>query len=160
MCVVFPQQHATKLSRFYDPTCPSDIVPGQKQKGPRRTGLPQVVHPTSPVFSTPAGQMVAPRQGILHPMTSAVAVNVPSGDHVSEIIIGGSRHLPAREIARSYGYVSDYVSRLCRQSKVRGRRLGKLWYVDTESFAAFVRDQAHGPTLSPNPQEPTTKPAV
>jgi hypothetical protein len=77
-----------------------------------------------------------------------------------EINIGGVPYHSAAEIVRKYGYVRDYVARLCRQGKVRGRRLGKLWYVDTESFATFVRGQAHGPILSPNPQEPTTKPAV
>jgi hypothetical protein len=72
-------------------------------------------------------------------MTSAVAiVNAPS-DQVSEIIISGSRHLPAGEIARAHGYVRDYVARLCRQGKVHGRQLGRLWYVDAESFSAFVR---------------------
>jgi hypothetical protein len=66
-----------------------------------------------------------------------------------EINIGVVPYHPAAEVARKYGYVRDYVARLCRQGKVRGRRLGKLWYVDAESFAAFVRGQAHGRTLSP-----------
>ena len=56
-----------------------------------------------------------------------------------EINIGGVPHHSAAEIARKYGFDRDYVARLCRQGKARGRRLGKLWYVDTESFAAFVR---------------------
>jgi hypothetical protein len=56
-----------------------------------------------------------------------------------EINIGGVPYHSAAEIAGKYGYARDYVARLCRQGKVRGRRLGKLWYVDTESFAAFVR---------------------
>jgi hypothetical protein len=51
-----------------------------------------------------------------------------------EINIGGVPHHSAAEIARKYGYDRDYVARLCRQGKVRG--------------------QAHGRTLSPNPQEP------
>jgi hypothetical protein len=77
-----------------------------------------------------------------------------------EINIGGVPYHSAAEVAGKYGYVRDYVARLCRQGKVRGRRLGKLWYVDTESFAAFVRGQARGTTLSPNPQEPTNKHAL
>jgi hypothetical protein len=67
------------------------------------------------------------------------AVNVLPFDHEPKIVIGGARHLPARDIARTYGYVPDYVARLCRQNRVRGRKLGSLWYVDVESFAAFVR---------------------
>jgi hypothetical protein len=79
---------------------------------------------------------------------------------IYEINIGGVPYHPAAEIARKYGYDRDYIARLCRQGKVRGRRLGKLWYVDTESFAAFARGQAHGPTLSPTPSEGITKPTV
>jgi hypothetical protein len=63
---------------------------------------------------------------------------VVSVSRSGEVYIGGARYLPARDIARQYGYVSDYVTRLCREGKVRGRRLGRLWYVDAESFAAFV----------------------
>ena len=37
------------------------------------------------------------------------------------------------------GYVRDYVARLCREGKVAGRQLGRLWYVNLDSFAAFVR---------------------
>jgi hypothetical protein len=56
-----------------------------------------------------------------------------------EIYIGGARYLPAWEIARTHGYVRDYVARLCREGKVAGHQLGRLWYVDTDSFASFVR---------------------
>jgi hypothetical protein len=85
---------------------------------------------------------------------------VISASTTYEIKIGGVPYHSAAEVARKYGYVRDYVARLCRQGKVRGRRLGKLCYVDTESFAAIVHGQARGPTLSPNPLEPTHKPTV
>ena len=68
-----------------------------------------------------------------HAMNSPGAVISVSTTY--EINIGGVPYHSAAEIARKYGYVRDYVARLCRQGKVRGRRLGKLWYVDTE-FAA------------------------
>jgi hypothetical protein len=51
-----------------------------------------------------------------------------------EIYIGGSLYLPARE----HCYVRDYVARLYRQGKAAGRQLGRVWYVNAESFAAFV----------------------
>jgi hypothetical protein len=48
-----------------------------------------------------------PQRCMLYPMNFAVAaVNAP-GDQVLEIVIGGSRHLPARDIARTYGYAPD-----------------------------------------------------
>jgi hypothetical protein len=86
----------------------------------------------------------------------AVAVS-PSPD---EIYIGDARYLLADEIARTHGYALNYVASLCRLGKVRGCQLRGIWYVDTESFATFVRGQAHGRTLSPNPQEPTNKHTV
>jgi hypothetical protein len=70
----------------------------------------------------------------------------PSSD---EIYIGGARYSRADEIARTHGYARNYVASLCRLGKVRGCQLRGIWYVDTESFAAFVRSQARGTTLSP-----------
>jgi len=70
-------------------------------------------------------------------MNSPGIVNaMPTSD---EIYISGACYLPARNIARQHGYVRDYVTRLCREGKVQGRRLGTLWYVNTDSFAAFLR---------------------
>jgi hypothetical protein len=57
--------------------------------------------------------------------------------------------LLADEIARTHGYAGKYVASLCRLGKVRGLQLRAIWYVDTESFATFVRGQAHSTTLSP-----------
>jgi hypothetical protein len=68
-------------------------------------------------------------------MNTGTVASLPES---GELCIGGARYLPARDIARTHGYVRDYVARLCRQGKVDGRRLGRLWYVDTDSFAAFV----------------------
>jgi hypothetical protein len=65
-----------------------------------------------------------------------------------EIYIGGTRHLSARDTARKYCYVRDYVARLCRQGKVAGRQLGRLWYVDVDSFASFLK---HNNRSEPEP---------
>ena len=73
-------------------------------------------------------------------------VAVFDGNH---IFVDGRPFLSAREIARKHGCVRDYVTRLCRQGKVQGRRLGMLWYVDADSFAAFIHrtdsTEAHAP---------------
>jgi hypothetical protein len=52
--------------------------------------------------------------------------------------VNGVRYLSAREIARTHGNVRDYVARLCREGKVSGHRLGRNWYVDANSFTAFI----------------------
>jgi len=81
-------------------------------------------------------------------MNSPGIINImPTSD---EIYIGGARYLPAREIARTHGYVRDYVVRLCREGKVTGRRLGTLWYVNVESFATFIHRTDNPLTLERN----------
>jgi len=68
-------------------------------------------------------------------MNSPGIINImPTSD---EIYIGGARYLPARTVARDHGYVRDYVARLCREGKVARRQLGRLWYVNLDSFAPF-----------------------
>lgn len=53
-------------------------------------------------------------------------------------LINRRRFLLAQDIARKHGYVGDYVARLCREGKVPAHRIGKLWYADVNSFAAFI----------------------
>jgi hypothetical protein len=57
----------------------------------------------------------------------------------NEFVLNGARYLSAREIARTHGYVRDYVARICRQGTVHGHRLGRLWYVEVDSFTDFIR---------------------
>jgi hypothetical protein len=92
-------------------------------------------------------QVKVARCYILHAMNTGTVASVSES---GELYIGGARYLPARDIAAMHGYVRDYVARLCRQGKVDGRRLGRLWYVDTDSFAAFVshNDNHTGPGAS------------
>jgi hypothetical protein len=57
----------------------------------------------------------------------------------NEIIVDGIRYVSAGELAIAHGYVRDWVARLARQGTIRGRRLGGIWYVDEQSFAAYRR---------------------
>ena len=63
---------------------------------------------------------------------------VNAAPNANQFILNGARYLSAREIARTHGYVRDYVARLCREGKVHGHRLGRFWYVNADSFAAFM----------------------
>jgi hypothetical protein len=83
-------------------------------------------------------------------MTSMAVVNVAS--NANEFVLNGARYLSAREIARTHGYVRDYVARLCRQGKVSGHRLGRNWYVQVESFADFIG--RHENLRAPEPAHP------
>src|SRR3990167_730160 len=49
-------------------------------------------------------------------------------------------YITAGDAGRVVGYTSDYVARLAREKKVRGRRIGRQWLVDPQSLALFVAD--------------------
>ena len=51
-------------------------------------------------------------------------------------------YVPAREAALRVRLDPDYVSRLARQSRIRGRQVGRRWYVDQVSLDAFLAEQA------------------
>ena len=60
-----------------------------------------------------------------------------------EIFFDGIRHISANDAAASSGFTRDYIARLCRDGKVRGRRIGKNWYVDHNSFQSFLVGQEY-----------------
>ncbi|MBI5003521.1 helix-turn-helix domain-containing protein [Candidatus Kaiserbacteria bacterium] len=65
-----------------------------------------------------------------------------------EIFFDGMHYVSAREAAESSGFTRDYVGRLCRDGKVCGKRIGKLWYVDKNSFQAFLTTQEYSKSKS------------
>ena len=60
-----------------------------------------------------------------------------------------TRFLPARNLACVHGYVRNYVARLCREGRVTGRPLGRISYVNADSFAAFGRRNDNSAALEP-----------
>ena len=44
----------------------------------------------------------------------------------------------SRDASRKFDLSNDYISRLCRFGKVEGVLIGKVWYVNDESLAAFI----------------------
>ncbi len=47
-------------------------------------------------------------------------------------------HISAVEAGRQFGYTNDYISRLAREKKVMGMRVGRQWYVDARSLETFI----------------------
>ncbi|KKW19354.1 MAG: hypothetical protein UY63_C0016G0024, partial [Parcubacteria group bacterium GW2011_GWA2_51_10] len=60
-----------------------------------------------------------------------------------EIFFDGVRYLAAADAARETNLTRDYIARLCRDEKVRGRRIGKNWYVDHSSLQSFLITQQY-----------------
>jgi hypothetical protein len=64
-------------------------------------------------------------------------------DGADKIFFDGVSYIAAREAAREIGIVPDYITRLCRQGKIRGRRVGKNWYVEVPSLRRWATEQEH-----------------
>jgi hypothetical protein len=52
--------------------------------------------------------------------------------------ISQKKYYPSSAIASDFGYSVDYVSKLVREGKVAGERVGRQWYVDRQAFAQYV----------------------
>jgi len=52
------------------------------------------------------------------------------------------KYIPTRDAAHAADLHPDYVARLAREGKIRAKRLGRKWHVETDSLTAFVRAQA------------------
>ena len=61
----------------------------------------------------------------------------------NEISIDGVRYVSASQAAAEFGFVGDYVARLARTGKIRGRQLGRNWYVDRDALERFSARQEH-----------------
>ncbi|MBI5644463.1 hypothetical protein HY970_00005, partial [Candidatus Kaiserbacteria bacterium] len=55
-----------------------------------------------------------------------------------EIYFDGRRYISAYDASNIFGFTRDYVALLCRHGKVKGRRLGRNWYAEEESFRSFL----------------------
>jgi len=54
------------------------------------------------------------------------------------LVVNGKEYYPSAEIAQTFGYTSDYVSRIAREEKIIATRIGRQWFVDKDSFEEFV----------------------
>ena len=56
-----------------------------------------------------------------------------------DLYIDGIQYLTAREAGDVLDYAPDYISRLCREGRLRGRRSGKSWIVEADSLVPFLK---------------------
>jgi len=56
---------------------------------------------------------------------------------VQKISFGNKEYVKASEIAKRFRYTQDYVGQLCRSKKVDARLVGRTWYVEPDSVAAY-----------------------
>jgi len=49
--------------------------------------------------------------------------------------------ISTKEASSLSGYASDYLSRLCRERKIKGTRIGRAWLIEKSSLEEFVSAQ-------------------
>jgi len=49
--------------------------------------------------------------------------------------------ISSKEASVITGYVADYITRLCRQGKIRSQQMGRSWFIDKDSLLAFVEEE-------------------
>lgn len=66
------------------------------------------------------------------------------GGHTkNQITIDGVLYLSAAKVADMFGLTRDYVARLARSGKVKGRQVKRVWYVEARAFEAFFLEQLY-----------------
>ena len=56
---------------------------------------------------------------------------------MQKISFGNKEYVKASAIAKRFRYTQDYVGQLCRNKKVDARLVGRTWYVEPDSVAAY-----------------------
>lgn len=53
--------------------------------------------------------------------------------------INQKEYLPSAELGKKFNYTSDYISKLARDEKVLGTRVGRQWFVEPESLRTYIQ---------------------
>jgi hypothetical protein len=61
---------------------------------------------------------------------------------MDELEISGKRYISSRRAGKENKYHADYIGQLIRAKKVEGQKVGRAWYVDAESLAAYLGKEA------------------
>ncbi len=52
--------------------------------------------------------------------------------------VNNKTYLPSVVLAKEFNYTSDYISKLARDEKVLGTRVGRQWFIEPESLRTFI----------------------
>jgi hypothetical protein len=58
---------------------------------------------------------------------------------MEELIFGGQKFISSRRASKVTGYSTDYIGQLCRANKIKGRLVGRSWYVSEDAVASHVK---------------------
>ena len=65
---------------------------------------------------------------------------MPTTNNHEPLHVDGVEFLPARTAGRSVGYTSDYITKLAREEKLEAKRIGRQWFVSSDSLQKFVEE--------------------
>ncbi len=51
-----------------------------------------------------------------------------------EIVLGDQKYISSKRLSKHTHYTHDYISRLCREEKIKGKLIGRNWFVIPESL--------------------------
>jgi hypothetical protein len=57
--------------------------------------------------------------------------------------IDGIEYVPCKSAAKTAGLGAGYIARLCKKGAVRGKKMGRAWYVDDQSLKDFLISHSH-----------------
>ncbi|MFT5352426.1 MAG: hypothetical protein ACI9GH_000281, partial [Candidatus Paceibacteria bacterium] len=76
----------------------------------------------------------------------------------NEVNLDNKKYIPSKEAGDLLGYAPDYVSRLCREGKLEGKKMGRAWFVEEESIQKFVvANNKHQAEINSNLSKEITK---
>lgn len=55
-----------------------------------------------------------------------------------DIIFDNVKYYSLEDTQKLSGYTPNYIARLCREGDISARKIGKVWYVEAESFLVFL----------------------
>lgn len=55
------------------------------------------------------------------------------------LYVNGKRYVPSTELAKRFNYTSDYISKLARDEKILGTRIGRQWFIEPESLHTYIQ---------------------
>ena len=53
------------------------------------------------------------------------------------LTINGKKYIQSNQLAREFGYTTDYIGRLAREEKILATLVGRQWFVEPESLRVF-----------------------
>jgi hypothetical protein len=57
------------------------------------------------------------------------------------IFFNKNKYISSKRSAELSGYTSDYISRFCKEGKLKAQKFGKAWYIEEKALFEFIKDR-------------------